>query len=102
LAYAEFVASPGVQKTLYAQSGGQPGHRGAWLDRDLNAATSNFFAATLPTLDSAWVRPRFPGFIGFQDAASTIVHRYLLDGGDEPKTLERMNQALVQARKQVA
>jgi len=24
-----------------------------------------------------------------------------LDGGDEPKTLERMNQALVQARKQV-
>ena len=101
LAYAEFVASPGVQKTLYAQSGGQPGHRGAWLDRDLNVATSNFFAATLPTLDSAWVRPRFAGFIGFQDAASTIVHQYLLDGGDEPKTLERMNQALVQARKQV-
>ena len=102
LAYAEFVASPGVQKTLYAQSGGQPGHRGAWLDRDLNAATSNFFAATLPTLDSAWVRPRFAGFIGFQDAASTIVHRYLLDGGDESEILDRMNQALDRARKQVA
>lgn len=75
--YAQFVASPQSQRTLYTFSGGQPGHRVAWLDPETNRLTNNFFANTLPTLDAAWVRPRWPGFIAFQDAASTILHRYL-------------------------
>jgi multiple sugar transport system substrate-binding protein len=102
LAYAEFVASPSIQKTLYAESGGQPGHRAAWLDPAVNAATTNFFANTLPTLDSAWVRPRFPGFIAFQDAASKLVHNYLIHGGSEPDVLGKMNSALIQGRKEDA
>ena len=102
LAYAELVASPRVQKTTYAQSGGQPGHRAAWVDPVLNGATMNFFANTLPTLDSAWVRPRFPGFIAFQDAASKLVHDYLLHGGSEKQVLNRMNKALAEARKEAA
>ncbi len=102
LAYAEFAASPGVQKTLYAQSGGQPGHRAAWLDPTLNAATNNFFANTLPTLDDAWVRPRFPGFITFQDAASTLVHHYLVHGGAESQVLDQINSALAHAQRKNA
>jgi multiple sugar transport system substrate-binding protein len=102
IAYAQFVASPMIQTTLYTNSGGQPGHRAAWLDSSLNTATNNFFTATLPTLDSAWVRPRFPGFIGFQDAASLLVHDYLVHGGSEAQVLTHMNQALQQARKQDA
>jgi multiple sugar transport system substrate-binding protein len=102
LAYAEFVASPRIQKTLYAQSGGQPGHRAAWLDPALNAATNNFFANTLPTLDVAWVRPRFPGFIAFQDAASTLVHHYLVHGGAESQVLGQMNSALANAQRKTA
>jgi len=100
LAYAEFVAEPVTQRTLYTESGGQPGHRGAWVDAALNAITGDFFAATLPTLDDAWVRPRFPGFIGFQDEASNLVHEYLLKGGDEAMVLGHMNEALEHARKQ--
>jgi multiple sugar transport system substrate-binding protein len=99
LAYAEFVAGPCAQKTLYVHSGGQPGHRGAWLDPALNAATNNFFANTLPTLDAAWVRPRFPGFISFQDAASKLVHHYLVHGGAESEVLGKMNSALVRAQR---
>ena len=95
LAYAEFVAGLRIQKTLYPQSGGQPGHRGAWLDPALNAATNGFFANTLPTLDAAWVRPRFPGFIAFQDAAAKAVHDYLIRGGGESDVLGRMNQVLL-------
>ena len=102
LAYAEFVACPRIQKTLYAQSGGQPSHRAAWLDPILNAATNNFFANTLPTLDAAWVRPRFPGFIQFQDVASKLVHDYLIRGGAEPEVLARMNEALACAYKEIA
>ena len=102
LAYAEFVATPQIQKTLYAQSGGQPGHRAAWLDPALNAATANFFNNTLPTLDSAWVRPRFPGFIAFQDKASKLVHDYLLHGGPEKDVLGNMNKVFTDARKENA
>jgi multiple sugar transport system substrate-binding protein len=99
LAYAQYAASPLIQKTLYAGTGGQPGHRTAWLDYALNAATSDFFRNTLSTLDAAWVRPRFPGFIAFQDAASMLVHDYLIHGGSETAVLDRMNEALCDSRK---
>jgi multiple sugar transport system substrate-binding protein len=102
VAYAEFVASPRIQSTLYAYSGGQPGYRTAWLDADLNAASNNFFANTLATLDAAWVRPRFPGFIAFQDAASNLVHHYLAHGGAESEVLSKMNDALITTRKHSA
>lgn len=96
--YALFVASGETQRTLYTFSGGQPGHRAAWLDRNINAHAHDFFRNTLSTLDAAWVRPRFPGFIGFQDAASAIVHDYLVQGGSEQSVLERMDAALHQHR----
>jgi multiple sugar transport system substrate-binding protein len=94
LAYAQYAASPEIQRTLYTHSGGQPGHRGAWLDPVLNAASNNFFQNTLPTLDAAWVRPRFPGFIDFQETASNLVHQYLIKGGSESAVLDHMNKAL--------
>lgn len=102
LAYAEFVAGPVVQKTLYAQCGGQPGHRAAWLDPALNVATTNFFAGTLSTLDAAWVRPRFHGFIAFQDAAAKFVHDYLVHGGPESEVLDKINTAFAQAQRKDA
>ena len=99
LAYAAFVAGPLTQKSVYMQAGGQPGHRAAWLDPATNAASTNFFANTLPTLDSAWVRPRFPGFIAFQDAASKLVHDYLVRGGAASDVISRMNDKLVESPK---
>jgi multiple sugar transport system substrate-binding protein len=101
-AYAQYAASSAIQKTIYAHSGGQPGHRAAWLDEALNAASNNFFINTLPTLDAAWVRPRFPGFIAFQEVASILVHRYLLHGGPESSVLDQMDQALAQSGKNLA
>ena len=99
LAYSMYVASPECQSTLYTCSGGQPAHRAAWQSPALNALTNNFFADTLPTLDEAWVRPRFAGFIAFQDAASNLVHEYLVRGGSEQTVLEKMNHALAVATK---
>ncbi len=102
LAYAQYAASSTIQRTIYAHSGGQPGHRAAWLDEALNAASNNFFINILPTLDAAWVRPRFPGFIAFQEVASNLVHRYLLHGGPESSVLDQMDQALAQSGKNLA
>lgn len=102
LAYAQYVVSPQVQKTIYPYSGGQPGHRTAWQDQGLNAASNNFFFRTLRTLDTAWVRPRFPGFISFQETASNLVHHYLQDGGSESSVLDLMDEALQKSRKNLA
>jgi multiple sugar transport system substrate-binding protein len=72
--FARFAAAPDTQKGLYFQSGGQPGHRAAWLDDEVNAASHNFFRDTLQTLDESLLRPQFPGYMAFQDAATPIAH----------------------------
>jgi hypothetical protein len=70
----------------------------AWLDLALNRACGNFFLDTLPTLDEAYLRPRYPGYIPFQDHAGLVVQRYLRQGGDphtalaEIDTLYRQSQ----------
>jgi len=72
--YAEFTASPDIQKGLYFQAGGQPGHRGAWVDDAVNAASSNFFRDTLQTLDESLLRGKFPGYMTFQDQGTPLAH----------------------------
>lgn len=90
--YAAFVASPACQRGLYVESGGQPGHRGAWLDAAANRATDDFFRRTLPTLDEAYLRPRFDGYIPFQDRAGPMVHAHLRDGGDAAAVVAELNR----------
>ena len=92
LEYAMFVAAPETQCGLYFNSGGQPGHRAAWLDAQVNAASSNHFLNTLPTLDAAFVRPRYPGYTQFQDRAGDTIHAFLLKGGNAAEVLETLNR----------
>jgi multiple sugar transport system substrate-binding protein len=74
----EIIASPKIQSTLYPFSGGQPGHRSAWLDSAVNKNTSNFYRNTLENLDNSYLRPTFPGFIELQtksgDIFSEVIH----------------------------
>lgn len=92
LAYAKYVASPATQRGLFFEAGGQPGHRSAWLDDSLNAATANFFGNTLQTLDNAYLRPRYHGYMHFQDHAGHPLWSYLAHGGDPKQTLTTMNR----------
>ncbi len=89
--YAAYVASPTVQRGEYFLHSGQPGHRSAWVDPQVNAQCSDFFQATLATLDHAYLRPRFNGYVDFQDAACAILHRFLRDAGDAARTLNELN-----------
>ena len=92
VAYAQFVASPACQRGMYVMSGGQPGHRTAWLDPVVNQMCGNFFRDTLPTLDDAYLRPRYAGYIPFQDHAGPVVHRYLREGDDPRAALAEMDK----------
>jgi multiple sugar transport system substrate-binding protein len=68
-----------VQRGSYLEGGGQPGHRAAWTDERANANANGFFADTLDALDAAYLRPRYDGFLSFQDEAGDLVHAYLRD-----------------------
>lgn len=76
--FAYWIASGSVQKTDYAQAGGQPGHAQAWEDDAVNRAAADFYRATRATLEAAWVRPRHDGYMGFQQAASDRLNEGLL------------------------
>ena len=97
--YCQFVASRECQSGLYFQSGGQPGHRGAWLDDDVNQRSNHFFRNTLTTLDDAWLRPRWDGYLDFQDAASLHVHQFLWGGGRAIDVVGRLNELTCQCQR---
>ena len=86
--YARYVASAECQSTLYFDSGGQPGHAAAWSNEEVNRRSNNFFANTVNTLREAYLRPRFKGYLDFQDHAGSIVHRFLTGGGSAKATVE--------------
>lgn len=90
--YAAFVAAGETQRGLFYQNGGQPGHRTAWTDAAVNASCANYFRDTLETLDLAFVRPRYAGYLDFQDHAGDPIHAYLREGGDPAKVLDTVNQ----------
>lgn len=92
LAYARFVAEAETQCGIFTASGGQPGHRQAWLDAGNNLDTRQYFAATLATLDQSWIRPRYAGYIDFQDRAGHVVHAFLRGETDAGACLRKINQ----------
>ena len=99
VAYAAYSASPETQATIFAQAGGQPGHRLAWQSPDNNAATGNYFSRTLPVLDRAYVRPRYCGHMKFQAAAGTVVHSALQGSLSDAKALGLVDGHYVESLK---
>lgn len=71
--YAAFVASADIQRGLYKQSGGQPGHVAGW-------ETGDFYRNTRATLEASYVRPRHKGYMSFQDTAARRLNTGLLSG----------------------
>lgn len=89
--YAAYTASPLIQETLFFDAGGQPGHRRAWLSQETNRRCANFFTNTLQTLDNSYLRPRYNGYLYFQDRAGIIVQDYATHGGNPREVLATLN-----------
>lgn len=96
--YAFWIAGAMCQKGLYTASGGQPGHAAAWEDAACNVLTGNFFRNTRATLESAWLRPRYDGYMGFQDRAGDIVHACLRGEATVPATIAALDAAYRESR----
>jgi multiple sugar transport system substrate-binding protein len=77
IAYAKWLVSPEHQRDTYFREGGQPASLAAWTDSSVNAMADGFFSGTLQTLQTAYLRPRFDGFVRFFEAAGIEINRCL-------------------------
>lgn len=98
LQYLRFVGDSEIQRGLYFDSGGQPADRNAWLDSDVNGVSSNHFIDTLPSLDRAFLRPRYRGYVAFQDRAGDPIHTFLREGGNPDRVLDTLNRLYRESR----
>jgi multiple sugar transport system substrate-binding protein len=98
--FAAWVCSGKCQSTLYMENGGQPGHRSAWENASVNLLTNNFFKTVLPVMQKGYIRPRYNGYLHFQDHAGQPLQDYLLDKTSAKAVLEDMNQVYRQSQTQ--
>lgn len=96
--YAQYVASPACQQTLFFESGGQPGHLAAWKNEEVNRQSQQYFSNTLPALERAFLRPRYHGSMFFQDHAGDVVRDYLMNGAGEEQVLSDLNDLYLQSK----
>ncbi|MEV7978716.1 carbohydrate ABC transporter substrate-binding protein [Streptomyces sp. NPDC086519] len=75
-----------VQSDLVPRAGGQPAHRAVW------ESSRSFYADTLATLEAAWVRPRYPGWITLQDQLSEQVREAVVAGRDPAAAIADVNR----------
>ncbi len=97
--FVQMVVSGRCQSTLYVEHGGQPGHLLAWKNEKANLLTNNFFNNVLPAMENGYIRPRYNGYLGFQDNAGDPVQEYMKNGGDAKGVLNEINRLYKQSLK---
>ena len=58
----------------------------------------DFFKDTLKTLDHSYLRPRYSGYLYFQDHAGDYVQDYVMNGGDPKITLNQLNALYLKSK----
>ncbi len=97
--FAYFVASGPCQSTIYFDAGGQPAHADAWESENCNRASRDFFRNTRLTLDTAWIRPRYHGYMELQARAGDTIHACISGDTSVPTAVEQLNAAYRETRK---
>ncbi|MFD3767171.1 MULTISPECIES: ABC transporter substrate-binding protein [Paenibacillus] len=99
--FAVMVASPSFQRTSFFLNDGQPGHREAWLDPEVNRMSGGFFERTLETLMHGSLRPRFHGYISFQEQAGNLIRYRLMSQTPERQTvIQTLNEMYMHIRRE--
>ncbi|SEF84808.1 multiple sugar transport system substrate-binding protein [Nonomuraea solani] len=74
------LTSEPVQTGLFPATGGQPASAAAWQ-------REGFYRDTAATMEAAWIRPRFPGYIALQERSSALIRAGLLARTPAPALL---------------
>jgi multiple sugar transport system substrate-binding protein len=76
LAYIRYLAKSATQKAFAAHHG-QPAHVDAWDDPDIDARFGGCFSATRATIETAWIRPRYAGYLKLQAKGGDLLEHHL-------------------------
>jgi multiple sugar transport system substrate-binding protein len=91
------LMAPAAQVEAYAAVGGQACLVRAWEDARVDRLVKGFYRATRATVDQAWVRPRWPGYISFQRQGSEVVREGLRSGEAASSVLAALDRAWARA-----
>jgi multiple sugar transport system substrate-binding protein len=75
-AYASYAAKAATQLS-FADHHGQPARIEAWSDPGIDGRFGDTFSATRATMEGSWIRPRYAGYLGFQNKAGNLVEQHL-------------------------
>lgn len=96
--FSLFAAGRACQTGIYGICGGQPASKAAWCDPLLNAASHQFFLRTLSGIETAFVRPRYPGYVALQRAAGFPIREHLRGNISAARALNQLDDLYRQSR----
>jgi multiple sugar transport system substrate-binding protein len=97
--FLRFALGPDVQGTLYTHAGGQPARCEAWDDPLINQLTADFFTGTRASIERSYIRPRYDGYIVFQEQAGQPLAQWLRGETSRVTAVEQMSAIYRQSRK---
>lgn len=75
--FSMFCADARIQSTLYTYAGGQPVRQETWQDNELDAFAGGFFADSYRAHEDAVLRPRYNGYVAFQEKGGIPLQRFV-------------------------
>jgi len=95
--YAKFAASLSTQRE-FAHHHGQPARAEIWSDGVIDHKFGGCFAATRATMERSWIRPRYSGYLGFQEQGGSLIEQHLRGSLGETDVLDRLQRAFVASK----
>ena len=89
--FCRFVAGRDFQTHLYGICGGQPASKAAWQNPLLNRVSNHFFEQTRASIEAAYIRPRYSGYIALQRCAGIPIIAFLQGTLAVTHALEQIN-----------
>ena len=93
VAYLTWLLNEQTQTEFLPAFDGQPSLLPAWIDPGVNRCWNDFYQDTAETVKQAWVRPRYPGYVQFQNEGSEILRRCLCDKISAPEILLKLEDS---------
>ena len=91
VAFARYLMEESTQR-LFAEHHGQPARIEPWRDAEIDARFGGAFSGMIRTMELAWVRPRYRGYLGFQAEGGRLIEAHLRGEIAEPDLLDRLER----------
>lgn len=92
LAYARFLSEAATQ-FAFAGHHGQPARIECWDNDDVNSHFGGCYRATRQTMERAWIRPRYHGYLAFQAKGGELIEQHLRGHLGEADLLRQLGLA---------